>query len=103
MTNCRRSFAFKLQFDGWEEGERGGGRNYGTTVRRILCPPAVPYSILLEYHRPKRSKNRKLYDNDRIDLKMEHLISRRNDKPCRPSLQSDLALLCLLRPVSANI
>ena len=90
------NFAFKLQFVGWEEGERGGGRNYGTTIRRILCPPAVPYSVWLEYRRPKRSKNWKLYDYYRIYLKMEHLIS-------RPSLQSDLALLCLLRPVSANI
>ena len=96
MTNCRMNFAFKLQFVGWEEGERGGGRNYGTTIRRILCPPAVPYSVSLEYRRSKRSKNRKLYDYYRIYLKMEHLIS-------RPSLQSDLALLCLLRPVSANI
>ena len=83
----------KLQFVGWEEGERGGGRNYGTTIRRILCPPAVPYSVWLEYHRPRRSKNRKVYDYYRIYLKMEHPISRRNDKPCRPSLQSDLALL----------
>ena len=72
------------------------GRNYGTTLRRILCPPAVPYSVWLDYRR-------ELYDYYCIYPKMEHLISRRNDKPCRPSLQSDLDLHCLLRPVSANI
>ena len=81
----------------------GGGRNYGTTFRRILCPLAVPYSIWLEYRRPKRSKLRELYDYCRIYPKMEHLICRRNDKPCRLSLQSDLDLPCLLKPVSANI
>ena len=82
---------------------RGGDRNYETTLRRVLCPLAVPYSVWLEYHRPKRSKNQELYNYYRIYPKMEHLISRRNDKPCRPSLQSDLDLHCLLRPVSANI
>ena len=77
MTNCRRSFAFKLQFVGWEEGEQGEGRNYGTTLRRILCPLAVPYSVWLEYHRPKHSKNRELYNYYRIYHKMEQMISRR--------------------------
>ena len=76
----------------------GRGRDYGTTFRRILCPLAVPYSVWLEY-----GKNRKLYNYYRIYPKMEHPISRRNDKPCRPSLQSDLDLYCLLTPVSANI
>ena len=60
MTNCRRSFAFKLQFVGWEERERGGDRNYGTTLRRILCPLAVPYSVWLEYHSLSQ-KNVSLY------------------------------------------
>ena len=93
MTNCRRSSAFKLQFVGREEGEWGWSRDYGTTFRRILCPLAVPYSVWLEYGK----KSGTLYY--RIYPKMEHPISRQNDKPCRPSLQSDLGLYCLLRPV----
>ena len=50
-----------------------------------------------------REKNRELYNYYRIYPKMEHPISRRNDKPCRPSLQSDLDLYCLLSQRESNL
>ena len=69
--------------------------DYGTTFRRIICPLAVPYSVWLEY-----GKNRELFNYYRIYPKMEHPISRRNDKPCRSSLLLVGWLFCLYRAVS---
>ena len=101
MTKCRRSFAFELQFFGWEEGEWEGA---GTTEPRLeeYCVHSL---FRIPYGKSTGRKKRELYKFYRIYSKMEHPISRRNDKPCRPSLQSDLDLYCLLllRPVSANI
>ena len=71
-------------------GRRGSGEGAGTTEPRLeeYCVHSLFRMVRV------RVKNRELYNYYRIYPKMEHPISRRNDKPCRPSLQSDFKNIC---------